>query len=133
MNAEKEVVELHQFFQEWFNGTIPNTDAQFARFADVLDVGFGMVSPDGRFTSRKPLLDGLRGSYGRSQQSPGRIWIENFVTRQAGPNWLLAAYEEWQTFDTQTTSRLSTVFFEEDNTAPNGLIWLHVHETWLKS
>ena len=94
-NAEKEVIELHQFFQDWFNGVIPNTDEQFARFADVMADSFGMVPPNGRFISRTPLLDGLRSSYGRSQQSPGHIWIENFVTRQAGPDWLFAAYEEW--------------------------------------
>jgi len=131
MNAEKEVVELHQFFQDWFNGTLPNADEQFARFADVMAESFGMVPPNGRFISRAPLLDGLRCSYGRSRQSPGRIWIENFVTRQTGSDWLLATYEEWQSFDDQTSSRLSTVLFQENDTVPNGLIWLHVHETWL--
>jgi RimJ/RimL family protein N-acetyltransferase len=132
-NGEKEVVELHQFFQDWFNGSISNTDEQFARFADVMADSFGMVPPNGRFVTRTPLLAGLRGSYGRSQQSPGRIWIENFVTRQTGPDWLLATYEEWQTFDNNTTSRLSTVLLQEHETAPNGFIWLHVHETWLNS
>ncbi len=130
-NAEKEVVELHQFFQDWFNGAIPNTDEQFDRFANVMADSFGMVPPNGRFVSRSPLLDGLRGSYGRSPQSPGRIWIENFVTRKIGPDWLLATYEEWQTFDNKTTSRLSTVLLQENEFAPNGFTWLHVHETWL--
>lgn len=133
MNAEKEVVDLHQFFQDWFNGTIPNTDEQFARFADVMAESFGMVPPNGRFVTCAPLLEGLRGSYGRSQQAPGRIWIENFVTRQTGPDWLFATYEEWQTFNGKTTSRLSSVLFEENEAAPNGLIWLHVHETWLEA
>ena len=132
-NAEKEVVELHQFFQDWFNGVIPNGDEQFDRFADVMADSFGMVPPNGRFVSRAPLLEGLRGSYGRSQQSPGRIWIENFVTRQTEHGWLLATYEEWQSFDDKTTSRLSTVLLQENESAPNGFIWLHVHETWLNS
>jgi hypothetical protein len=44
---------------------------------------------------------------------------------------LLVTYEEWQQSGDQTTARLSTALFRDKPDAPNGLEWLHVHETWL--
>ena len=61
-----------------------------------------------------------------------KIWIENTQLRQQHGDLLIVSYEEWQTIDAITTSRTSTVVFRDDDTQPNGLIWLYVHESGLK-
>ncbi len=128
---KKEIVELHQFFQDWFNGTIPNDEATFARFANVLDASFAIVSPAGKLATRDALLSGLHKAYAHSEQNPGRIWIENVVVRQEEAGFILVTYEEWQSFNDVTNGRYSTVIFIPSANSPNGLHWLHVHETWL--
>ena len=42
----------------------------------------------------------------------------------------LATYEEWQEIDGKINARLSTVLLRAKADAPNGVEWLHVHETW---
>lgn len=127
---EREIVELHEFFQAWFNGDLPDTDASFQRFAGTMGPDFAIVSPGGQLSGRDPLLKGLRSMHNARQGS--RIWIENVVLRQEIGDMLIVTYEEWQqTPDTEARGRLSTVVFQKQAGLPNDLLWLHVHETWL--
>ena len=128
MKIEREVHELHDFFQAWFCGNIPQTDAQFRRVKDALGAGFALISPGGQLAEREPILESIYAGYG--QRSEMRIWIEKFRLHHEVGNIVVATYEEWQTIDGETTARLSTVLFQKKVAAPNGVAWLHVHETW---
>jgi hypothetical protein len=60
------------------------------------------------------------------------MWIAQaaLVAEQGGL--VLATYEEWQRqADGSGSGRLSSVVFRQQPGTPNGLLWLHVHETWL--
>ena len=134
MNAEHvetEIIELHQFFQEWLNGNLPNTPATFSRFTSVMNDGFGIVAPTGQLTDLDKLTQQLQEAYGRSNQL--RIWIDNYKLRRIDGYTALATYEEWQQLaDEAPYGRLSTVVFLENRTLPNRLEWFHVHETWIQ-
>ncbi len=128
--CHKEVVELHQFFQEWFNGEIEATDENFSRFSQILAEHFIIISPGGLLTQREPLLIGLRNT--QNSRKKCKIRIENFQLHQITADMLVTTYEEWQTdSDGTTNSRISTAIFQEQQDTPNGVVWLHVHETWL--
>jgi hypothetical protein len=116
-----EVVELHDFFQGWLGGTLPATDAVYARLVDTQALEFTIVTPGGEC---------LRAAHG---SRPGwQMWIENAELRYAQGGLTVATYEEWQRHaDGTVTGRLSTVVFRDQPGTPNGLAWVHVHETWL--
>ena len=132
----QEVIDLHQFFQDWFQGVLPKTDHAFARFAGVMDPAFHIVTPSGRKISIDTLGPGLRQAHGTwtrdSDEGQGsRIWIKNTEVRPLTEELALVTYEEWQTRTGTTKGRLSTAILQRDPEAPNGVRWLHVHETWL--
>ena len=132
--CEKEVVELHRFFQDWFGGVLENDDATFGRFGGVLAEGFLIVSPNSAATEREPLIERLRGAYGSwatGSERPGRIWIEKLRVRRSVEDWAIVTYEEWQQVGGETRGRISTAVFGRREGTPNGVEWLHVHETWL--
>lgn len=130
--CEKEVHELHQFFQEWFSGDLENTDDAFARFSDVMDEGFVIISPSGQMSERAPLVAALRGAHDRwSESGAGKIWIENFRVHRLLADAAVVTYEEWQTSAGETRGRLSTAVFGPEEGTPNGVVWLHLHEVWL--
>lgn len=131
MNDEcrREVHELHAFFQGWFTGELPDTDAAFARLASVIAPEFQIVSPSGRGMHRAELLESLRATHGAD---PGaRIRVADFRGREVGEDLFLATYEEWQARPTGEKGRLSSVLFGREQGAPNGVAWLHLHECWL--
>ena len=59
------------------------------------------------------------------------MWIERAQLRFDSADLLVATYEEWHQTGDRTTARISTGVFRHEAGAPNGLLWLHVHETWL--
>jgi hypothetical protein len=127
--CEKEIVDLHQFFQDWFTGTLPATEENFERVVGVLNDDFVLIGPDGKLTELRPLLEWLR--HGHGARPVMRLWVKNVHLRWQQGEIGLATYEEWQETDRGPTARLSTALFQEKPGTPNGLVWRHVHETWL--
>jgi hypothetical protein len=126
---QTEINELHAFFTAWLAGELPNDAATFARCAETMAAGFAIVGPDGRLTERDDLIVGLRAAHGARPKL--RIWIERPLLRRREGRLSVVTYEEWQTEAGRTTARASTALFLDDPDAPNGLLWAHVHETWM--
>lgn len=131
--AEKEVVDLHQFFEDWFNGKLDNNETEFDRFDAVMAADFEIINPAGVSSSRAGIIDRLQGSHGfqSGATEPMRIWIENVRSRALSGELHLVTYEEWQETEGVTRGRLSTAIFSNKAGTPNGVQWHHVHETWL--
>lgn len=124
-----EVTELHRFFVEWMTAAVPRRAEVFSRAGNVFAPEFLIVSPRGSATARGQLIIELEGAHGAR---PGfEIWIENYQCRRVLGDLCLVTYEEWQRLNGETTGRLSSALFRRQDAAPNGVEWLHVHETWL--
>ena len=129
-HCRKEVAELHDFFQQWFAGDLPETDEAFDRYASVLADEFHIVSPAGRIMQRDTILEAVRAAHGSGGGSV-KIWIKNHTHRLTIGNVALVTYEEWQTSGDETRGRLSSALLRVKSGLLNDLQWLHVHETWL--
>ena len=124
-----EIRELHQFFQDWFTGAIAQTEENFSRVTAGMSEHFALISPDGALAEYPTVIDWLRGGYGSRPRF--RLWTDKIVVRQQIGELALATYEEWQELDGEINARLSTALLRAKVGAPNGVEWLHVHETWL--
>jgi hypothetical protein len=127
------VVGLHDFFVEWFNDTVDDTDAVFARVATVLHPDFSMVVPSGETIDRDVVLDLVRAAHASAEgAAPVRIEIRSLVDRAVTDDAALVTYEEWQfAGDRLQNRRTSTAYFV--GMAPNGVVWRHLHETLITS
>ncbi len=131
---EREIKRLHQFLENWLNGSAPDRDAVFAEgIEDILHPAFVNIQPAGILLERGQLLDQLRAGHGASPDF--RIRIRNVVVRQSPDRagTMLATYEEYQKGARNSArsdnARLSSALFHRD--ANGRLVWLHIHETWL--
>ena len=130
-SIQKEIIELHQFFQGWFNGSISDDEKIFDRLTRVLTEGFTIITPVGKLVGREKLISSLKSAY---QSRKGlRIWIENVQILHTFGEITIASYEEWQLIDRTVTVRLSSATFKFQPGAPNEIAWMHVHETWMHS
>jgi hypothetical protein len=130
-NYAAEITELHDFFAAWFNGHIANNDETFARFDDVMYESFTMITPHARAVrSREDIINGVRQGYGTRPEV--RIWVEEVRLLHRTAHMLVVSYVEKQQTPDRETARRSTVVFAPAPELPNGLRWLHVHETWVE-
>ena len=129
--CQAEILELHQFFEDWFAGRLEPSATAFERCRRVLPPDFTLINPDGVRTDQPELLERLQSAHGSARDTYFHIRIDEVSSRPLGADLHLVTYQEWQDTDEFVTARWSTAIMKEDAEAPNGLVWLHVQETWI--
>ena len=139
----KEIHRLHDFFVAWFTAAVENTAEQFASADQAMGAKFCLIGPQGTCTHREELVQALQQAYGCRKGQVFEIECRNVQVLQHVGNTYLVSYEEWQRMgDDVETARLSSAWFQDfqnnhsdinnnNDRFPNGLQWLHVHETWM--
>ncbi len=122
----REIVELHAVFEQWFRGA--GSDG-LDRVERVLAPDFVMVPPDGTVIRRQQLMSRLMQSHSSQELT---IAIEQPEIVWQSEDSCLASYQEVQHHAESATRRRSTALFSRSDLAPNGVVWRHVHETWMQ-
>ena len=130
---QAEVVQLHEFFVDWFNGTCEHSEAYFdTHFVSRFDDEYQMVMPNGVLFTRATMFPEMYNAYGSSQF---KIQVRKIEARDVGADLSIATYEEWQkgalNSEPSNNGRVSSGLFRTDASAPNGVRWVHLQETWL--
>lgn len=124
--AETEVMELHKFFEAWYNGGIARSEENFSRLTNVLADDFQLITATG-FTVNKALLVTLmKGGYGTKQDLNMRI--EKISQRVQGENLCVLTYEEYGNTESGLKKVLVSAVLRRAPEKRNNLEWLHVHE-----
>ncbi len=126
---ETEIRGLHTFFEAWYRGDIPNSDAAFRRVADTLTPTFTLITSSGFAVDRDQLLPMLRSEYGAHPDLVMSVRHPQLKLRTEEV--VLATYEEHGTTGGKTRATLITAVLRRDPAQPNGLAWVHIHEVAL--
>lgn len=127
--AEAEVRARHRFFEAWFTGTA--SVAAMRETERVFAPDMRMITPDGQQHDAAGIVAYLRTCRGtRAQGFAIRIVLTG--TLDLGPDAALLLYDEDQT-DAQgvSTRRRSSAIFSPDASLPGGVVWRHLHESWI--
>ncbi|TPN01991.1 DUF4440 domain-containing protein [Mesorhizobium sp. B2-1-3A] len=128
--ASAEVVGLHRFFVDWFVAARADT-VDFTRFERAMGDGFSMVAPDGNVLDRAAVVDHVRSS--RATCDDGfAISIEDIRPGWQDADTIVVFYVEAQLRGGKHSRRQSSAVFTTSSSAPNGVEWRHLHETWLQ-
>jgi len=128
--ASAEVVDLHRFFVDWFDKRRCDT-ADFSRFERVMGEDFSMVVPSGQLLDRAAVLGHVKASRG-TFDGDFAISIEDIRPAWQSGDVIVLTYVEAQQRAGQASRRRSSTIFTANSSAPNGVEWRHLHETWLQ-
>jgi hypothetical protein len=90
---------------------------------------FPMVTPEGRQLGRGEIIQGIQASRGRLAASLTIEILDIRTLWQEGDAALLA-YIEQQYREGRTTRRRSSALLLRAASAPRGILWRHLQETW---
>ena len=125
MEWEREIIELHDFFQAYFLAKIDSID----RFVATLEPDFTMIGPDGHLSDRSQVVEAVRAGHGHTDSL--EILTSDHTLLAARAGLIVARYVETHHLAARSNRRITTVVFAERTDRPNGVGWLHAHETWL--
>lgn len=127
-NVRSEIVDVHDFFVRWFNGTIARDQLE-PRLLSRFDRDVTFISPDGQVLGYDALKKMFENGYGSN--TGFRIEIRDVAVRQESDDAILATYTEWQAgafaSNLANNARITSAVLEPGPPFK----WLHIHETWL--
>jgi hypothetical protein len=121
-----EVIRLHRFFDDWYNG-IPGLT--IAEFAGAMDPQFTIVTPEGNLLDHSSIVAAVENGFGRGAIT---ISVEDLHVEDLGTA-VVCRYDEIQETPLGMTRRISTAVMVIDQATPGGYRWISVHETWAPS
>ena len=127
---EKEIIDLHQFIENWYSAKVDNTSAEFNRFETVLHENFEIIVPSGGKVLKLKFLELIKGEYGKFKAFENfSITIEDIDYRFIGSEIALVTYKEIGVSEDGPKHSLITAVFRKNPQLINGIEWLHIHES----
>jgi hypothetical protein len=123
----EEIEELHAFFEAYFLGALASLDRADAALAP----DFTMCGPYGTVSNRSDTMAALLA--GHAHTTSLVITTSEHRLLATSGDLVVASYVEHHQLSDRSNQRHTTVVFEQASSAPNGLKWLRVHETWVAS
>jgi hypothetical protein len=129
--ASTEIVALHRFFVEWYDkATAENAD--FGLFERAMGPGMQMIPPSGAILDRDAVVNYVRANRG-SLDGGFAIVIDEIRPAWQAADAIAITYIERQERAGIKTSRRASAIFTKSSSAPNGVEWRHLHETWMQT
>ena len=129
--ASAEIIAFHEFFVGWYDAaTADLTD--FGRCEQVFGEGFQMIPPTGRVYDRAAtiaLIRDNRASFDRDFSIDIEDIRAGFQTEDA----IVMTYVEIQCRRGVWSRRQASALFTTSSSAPWGVQWRHLQETWLQT
>jgi len=125
---EQEFIDMHKFFRAWYRGEVEKTEAEFRRMADICADGFYFIPVTGRVLDRDTVL---KAFFDRHGTYPGyNFWIEDAIIHHQHGGITVCTFKteegEKRMGDQEV---LTTAVFQEEPSAPNGVVFLMVQDT----
>jgi hypothetical protein len=128
--ASVEIIAFHQFFVAWYDAPTAGT-VDFGRCELVFGQGFHMIPPTGRLLDREATIDLIRSNRA-SYAGDFSIEIEDIRPGWEAADMIVVTYIEAQVRAGKSSRRQASALFTSSSSAPNGVEWRHLHETWLQ-
>ena len=127
-SVRKEVLELHHFFERWFNGIPPKSEEAFARVTSVWFEPFSLIDPRNKIHDAASLLTETFNFHGAFPHL--KIGIHDLSVRAAvDSNVAIACYEEWHIDTLEKEIRTCSATLVRHAPGPLGVKWLHINES----
>jgi hypothetical protein len=128
--ASAEIVAFHRFFVKWYDAATADA-VDFGRCEQVFGRDFHMIPPSGRIFSRAEAIELIRSNRA-SYNGDFSIDIEDIRPGWEAGDAIVVTYVEAQSRAGKKSRRQASALFTASSSAPEGVEWQHLHETWLQ-
>nr|ABB80136.1 sucrose-phosphatase 1 [Ginkgo biloba] len=126
-----EIVEFYLISERWRRAEVEDSDDLFQKLKSVIDPNCSLIHPWGVEENLFTSIDVLRKCYGDQKGKRFRIWIDRIHPLKIASDTWLVTFDKWELIEQERRCCITTAVMKAKPDAPNRLLWLHIHETWL--
>lgn len=124
-----EIEEIHGTLQDWLSGRVPRDSGGLKRIQEVVANDFRVATVGGTELDCSELMAEIKEGWGSRPDLCISVSNVEIICETGGL--IVARYDECETWAGSESCRVSTVVFRYDESKPNDLAWLRLHETRL--
>ena len=128
--ASAEVLAFHRFFEAWYDAATAD-GVDFDRCNRTFGPAFQMIPPSGRIFNRTETIELIRANRA-SFRGDFTIEISDIRASFETEGIIVLTYVEAQWRAGKHSRRQASALFTASSSAPDGVEWQHLHETWLQ-
>ncbi|MBB6487214.1 hypothetical protein [Rhizobium lusitanum] len=128
--ASAEVLDFHRFFEGWYDAATADS-IDFGRCERTFGQAFHMIPPTGRVFDRAGTIELIRANRATFQGN-FTIEISDIRASYETADTIVLTYIEAQSRAGKFSRRQASALFTASSSAPNGVEWQHLQETWLQ-
>lgn len=128
--ASAEVLDFHRFFEGWYDAATADS-IDFGRCEHTFGQAFRMIPPTGRIFDRDETIELIRANRA-TFRGDFAIEISDIRASFETEDTIVLTYVEAQSRAGKYSRRQASALFTASSSAPNGVEWQHLHETWLQ-
>ncbi len=128
--ASTEVLDFHRFFEGWYDAATAD-GVDFGRCERTFGRAFHMIPPTGRVFDRAETIELIRANRATFQGN-FTIEISDIRATYETADTIVLIYIEAQSRAGKYSKRQASALFTASSSAPNGVEWQHLQETWLQ-
>lgn len=131
-NPAAEVVRMALLFEKWRRAEIENCEVYIESLKAACHPSAVFIHPSGTEQPLSEWANTLKQCYGDKKGKRYRVWVDQVLATQTGPDTWLVKFAKWQSDGDERASCLTSAVLNGKSAKTEGFTWMHVHQTWLE-
>ncbi|KAL8114794.1 sucrose-phosphatase 1-like isoform X3 [Apium graveolens] len=132
LHPDHEIVMFYLFYEKWRKAEVEKTEQSLHKLKSLCHSMAIFVHPSGVKRPLKHSIDDVVMLHGDKKGKPFSVWVDQVYSAEIASNTWLVKFYKWELCDEEKYCCLTTVLLSLKTEEPDGLMWLHMHQTWLE-
>ncbi|KAK7345196.1 hypothetical protein VNO77_15771 [Canavalia gladiata] len=130
LSPSHEIVNFNLAFEKWRRAEVENSELFVTGIKAVTLPSGVYVHPSGSVHNLKEYANVLRKVYGNKQGKQFRMWVDDVLATELGPDTWLMKFDKWESSGEERRGCVVTTILSKKDS--DWFTVVHVHQTWLE-
>lgn len=130
-NPGHELVLFYLLYERWHREEVEQSATTIEIMKKITSHKGVLIHPSGVERPLHECIDAFAESYGKKKGNIFRVWLDRVSSTQISPDAWLVKFDKWETSDEGRRCCLTTIVLNTKPDTPEGLMLVHVHQTWM--
>ncbi|KAL1828274.1 hypothetical protein DCAR_0207472 [Daucus carota subsp. sativus] len=131
---DHEIVMFYLFYERWRRAEVENTEQSLHKLRSICHSMAIFVHPSGVKRPLQHSIDEMVKIHGDKKGKRFSVWVDQVYSSEIALNTWLVKFYKWELCGEEKEKYccLTTVLLSSKTEESDGLMWLHLHQTWLE-
>lgn len=132
LHPDLEIVMFYLFYERWRHAEVEKSEESLHKLKSICHSMAIFVHPSGVKRPLKHSINDMVMLHGDKRGKRFSVWVDQVYSAEIALNTWLVKFYKWELCGEEKYCCLTTVLLSSKTEESDGLMWLHMHQTWLE-